>query len=483
MSTSKARQSRRAQLQTKFASNPGGGGGYGYGNIVTKPASGDQVAVNPFIIPKRTGLNIISALYPDNYYVEWDLSTWRSACEQCQRMGFPVSYAALVNWTFESSTFVQSLFVEIGDGISKIPLYLVDEKGNKNEVWTDEICNKKWFRELRKEIAWADLWGFTGLNIDPLNNKIFKYSMSQIDPINRMLRESTYNFYDGLSFKETINLLFVQPSSSYERFLGKMQPITREFIMMNMNSLNWVQAGKRLAFPLLTIGFPANNQSLSDEGNLQNPFRDEAERYAANIDPAKTLITPYVIDRDGNIQTALKVESKETGASVNAHKIFQEFNVDQKNDIRELLFGGTLTSNAGKFGTKGLGQVHENKLKVSLEARNEEILETLNDDTDFLWKIKKFYKNFPDNLHFDTNRTKEFDINEIKELSDSIVSNQMKLTKNFYIKYGLDEEDIDDTPAPLKPVGGENEAPEEYMSVRYDKPRRGLFGAKKKLYS
>ena len=59
----------------------------------------------------------------------------------------------------------------------------------------------------------------------------------------------------------------------------------------------------------------------------------------------------------------------------------------------------------------------------------------------------------------------------------------MKLTKNFYIKYGLDEEDIDDMPAPLKPVGGENEAPEEYMSVRYDKPRRGLFGAKKKLYS
>ena len=356
-------------------------------------------------------------------------------------------------------------------------------KAIRMRVWTDEICNKKWFRELRKEIAWADLWGFTGLNIDPLNNKIFKYSMSQIDPINRMLRESTYNFYDGLSFKETINLLFVQPSSSYERFLGKMQPITREFIMMNMNSLSWVQAGKRLAFPLLTIGFPANNQSLSDEGNLQNAFRDEAERYAANIDPAKTLITPYVIDRDGNIQTALKVESKETGASVNAHKIFQEFNVDQKNDIRELLFGGTLTSNAGKFGTKGLGQVHENKLKVSLEARNEEILETLNDDTDFLWKIKKFYKNFPDNLHFDTNRTKEFDINEIKELSDSIVSNQMKLTKNFYIKYGLDEEDIDDTPAPLKPVGGENEAPEEYMSVRYDKPRRGLFGAKKKLYS
>jgi hypothetical protein len=478
MTTSKARAERRKNLQVTFATS----GGYGDGNKISRPASGNVPSVNPFMLPKRSGLNIISALYPDNYYVEWDLGTWRSACDQAQKQGFSVSYAALVNWCFEASTFIQSLFNEIGDGITKIPLYLVDENGNKNEIWTKEICDKKWCKELRKEIVWADMWGFTGLNIDPLNNKIYKYPMSQIDPINRMLRESTFNFTDGMDFGKTPNLLFIQPSTSYERFLGKMQPISREFIMMNKNSLNWIQAGARLAFPLLTIGYPSGNASLTDTANLVSPFRDEAEIYAANLDPSKTLISPYIIDRDGNKITALDINTKETSGKQNAHKIYQEFNTDQKNDIRELIFGGTLTSNAGKFGTKGLGQVHENKLKTTLEARNEEVLAVLNDDTDFLWKLKKFYKNFPDNLHFDTNRTKEFDINEIKTLSDSITSNQLQLTKDFYIKYGLDEEDIQDAPEPVKPSFGSNDDDSETMSVHYDKGRRSLFGVKKKVY-
>ena len=481
MSTSKARASRRSGLQLKFST----GGGYGDGNKVSRPASGNVPGVNPFAMPKRSGLNIITQLYNDNYFVEWDLQSWRIACDQAQKMGYPISYAALVNWCFEASTFIQSLFTTYGDGISRVPCYMVDENGNKNDVWTEEICNKKWFQDLRKEIVWSNFWGFTGVNIDPLNNKIYKYPLSQIDPINRMLRESTYNFTDGMDFAKTPNLLFVQPSTSYERFLGWMQPITREFIMMNKNSLNWVQAGARLAFPLLKIGYPASNNSLDDQNSLISPYRDEAENYAKNIDPSKTLISPYIIDRDGNKITALDLDSKDPGGRGNAHKIYQEFNTDQKNDIRELVFGGTLTSNAGKFGTKGLGQVHENKLKIALEARNEDALAVLNDTTDFLWKLKKFYKNFPDNLHFDTNRTKEFDINEVKELSDSITENNLRLTKNFYIKYGLDEEDIEDAPEPAKPSSGSGDSGEEMpdtLSVTYDKGKRSLFGSKKKVY-
>jgi hypothetical protein len=482
MATSKARAERRKPLQVNLAT----GGGYGDGNQRSKPASGNLPAVNPFMLPKASGLNIISQLYPDNYYVEWDLTTWRVACDQAQKMGFPVSYATLVNWCFEASTFVQSLFNAVGDGIQKVPCYLVDEAGNKNEMWTDEICNKKWFKDLRKEITWADMWGFTGLNIDPLNNKIYKYSMSQIDPINRMLRESTYNFSDGMDFGKTINLLFVQPSTSYERFLGKMQPITREFIMMNKNSLNWIQAGARLAFPLLKVGYPSTNNSLTDVGNLINPFRSVAEDYISNLDPSKALISPYVVNQNGDKVTALDLETKDPGGRANAHKIYQEFNSDQKNDIRELVFGGTLTSNAGKFGTKGLGQVHENKLKTALEARNEEILTVLNDDTDFLWKLRKFYKNFPENLHFDTNRTKEFDINEVKELSDSITENGLRLTKNFYVKYGMDEEDIEEAPEPAKPSSGSEDPDVDPASfaVVYDKGKRSFFGSsKKKLYA
>jgi hypothetical protein len=145
-----------------------------------------------------------------------------------------------------------------------------------------------------------------------------------------------------------------------------------------------------------------------------------------------------------------------------------------------LIFGGTLTSSAGKFGTKGLGDVHADKLQVALAARNDEVLDILNDTTDFRWKLKKFYPNLPDNLHFDTNRTKEYTIDEIKMLSDSVTENGQKLTKRFFTKFGLEEEDIEDMPIPVKT--GNFESDDSTMSVTIAKPERGLFGVKKKSF-
>ena len=469
-----ARNERRAELRAAtdgaVTFSNGGGGGYGSGNRSTRPASGNRPGVNPFALPKASGLNIITQAFPDNYYVQWDLTTWREACNQAQLMGYPISYAALTAWAFEASPFIQSLFQEIGDGIMKIPCYMVDDKGNKNEIWTKEICDKKWFKDLRKECCFSDMWGFSGLNIDPLNNKIYKYPMQQIDPINRLLRQTTFNFSDGLEFAKCVNLLFIQPSTSYERFLGKMQPITRSFIQMNMNSINWVQAGRRLAFPLLIIGYPAGNQTVGTNNQIFNQYRNEAEEYINTIDPSKALITPYVLDKDGKPINQLQLEAKDSNAKQGAHKIFQEFNADEKNEIRELIFGGVLTSTTGKNGSRSNGDNHMDKLKTALNARNDEVLDILNDETDFLWKLKKFYPNLPDNLRFDTNRTKEYKIEEIKLLADSITENGLQLTKQFFVKFGLDEEDVQEAPQPVKPKSNNDNAIEETMSVSIAKP-------------
>jgi hypothetical protein len=324
------------------------------------------------------------------------------------------------------------------------------------------------------------MWGFNGINIDPLNNKIYKYPQQQLDPINRMLRESTYNFSDGMDFAKTPNLLFIQPSTSYERFLGKMQPITRSFIQMNMNSINWVQAGRRLAFPLLVIGYPAANNSVNDDSQIHNPFRDEAEAYISTVDPSKALVTPYIRDKDGKLQNALELETKDLSSKQNAHKIFQEFNIDEKNEIRELVFGGVLTSTTGKNGSRSNGDNHMDKLKTALNARNDEILDVLNDTTDFLWKIKKFYPNFPDDLRFDTNRTKEYKIEEIKLLADSASESGLQLTTKFFVKFGLDPEDIQEAPEPVKPSGGFGDSQDTEMSVSIAKPERSIFGFLKK---
>ena len=479
MSASPARRERRAELQrTQNKSLAPGGGGYGQGNRISKPATGDRPSVNPFILPKQSGLNYISQMFPNNYYVEWDLSAWRAACDQAIKMGFPVSYAGLVSWCYESSPFVQSLFNAIGDAITQIPVFLTDPKGNIMTDWTTEVCNKRWFIELRKEIAFAKFWGFTGINFDPINNKIYKYPMQQLDPINRLLRENTYNFSDGKDFFSTPNLLFVQPSTNYESFLGWMQPITRMFIQQNMNSMNWIQAGRRLAFPLLTILYPGTDNEITSEENLSNPFRIQAENYAADVDPSKTLLSPYVFDQNGNVKSALVVDSKDTNAKQNAHKIYQEFNADTKNEVREMILGGTLTGDAGKFGTKGLGQVHQEKLETVIRARNEEGLAVLNDDADFARKIPIFYENFPKEFKFDVNRTKEFDISEIEKLSKAAQENSLQLTTKFFIKYGLDPEDIQEAPKPAKSSGGFDDS--EAMEVSISSPNRSLLGSLKK---
>jgi len=489
MGASLKRKEARAHLQQAWKeknslvlSNGIGGGGYGQGNKVSKPATGQQPAVNPFIIPKQAGLNWISQMFPNNYYVEWDLSSWRAACDQAIKMGFPVSYAALVSWCYEASPFVQSLFNALGYGLGKIPVYVTDMKGNKMTDITTEICDKKWFMELRKEILFARFWGFTGVNFDPLNNKVYKYPMQQIDPINRLLRQSTYNFSDGVEFFKTPNLIFVQPSTNYESFLGWMQPITRMFIQQNMNSLNWIQAGRRLAFPLLSVQYPASDNAIDSVNNLVNDYRAEAENYVANLDPSKALITPYVIDQNGKVQSALVIDSKDTTAKAGMHKIYQEFNADGKNEVREMILGGTLTGDAGKFGTKGLGEVHEDKLTTVITALNDEVLSVLNDESDFARKLPMFYNGFPKEFKFDINRTKEFDITEIEKLSKATVENGLRLTDKFFIKFGLDPEDITEAQTPAPVGGGVSDLTDDLsgLSVQIAKPKRSLFDALKK---
>ncbi len=476
MAASQARRERRAALQQTTLAI--GGGGYGQGNIKSSPATGSHPSVNPFMLPKQVGLNQVSNMFPSDYYRNWDLSTWREACDQAIKMGFPISYAALTSWAYESSPFIQSLFNAIGYGITEIPLNITDSKGNINEAFTNEICNKRWFIELRKEIAFAKFWGFTGINFDPTNNRIYKYPMQQIDPINRLLRAGTYNFSDGASFAENDNLIFVQHSTNYESFLGWMQPITRSFIQSNMSSLNWVQAGKRLAFPLMTVMYPGNDNGLDSQNNEFNEFRTQAENYSANIDPSSALVTPYVIDQSGKIQSSLIVDMKDTTAKGGMHKIFQEFKLDEQNEIREMILGGTLTGSSGKVGSQSLGEVHMDKFKTVISAINEEVLAVLNDPNDFLRKLPKFYKNFPKDAKFDYNRTKTYSVADLPALSTAATQNGIRLTDKFFLKLGLDAEDMEEAPAPVMP----QQKQAETLSVEFAKTHRNVLEALKKKY-
>lgn len=427
-------------------------GGWGVGGPGARPAGGSVPSSNPFVIPKAAGISVMSQTFPSNYFVEWNITTWRYACNQVMQSGQTMSYATLTSWCYESSPFVQSLFEKLGEALDAIKFYAVDGKGERSDVLTQELCNKPWLMELRREILFSFFWGFSGLNFDPALERVYKYPMQEIDPINRFLKNSTYSYYDGDRFADSANLMFIQPSTNTERFLGLMQPITRAFILWNQSENNWVAAGRRLAFPVMTVGYPQNDGAIDlTSGNQINRFKVEAEQIAANIDPSKGFVFPYTLLPGGEIQKAIEIDFAETKAGQNMYKIYSEFSDDKKNEIRELVLGGTLSSSGSKSGSgsKSLGEVHERMFKQAVKSKLEFVLNVLN--SEFVPKISKFYTNLPQGWKYEIDRTEQLTIDEITALSSAVTANGLRLTVPFFEANGIPKEYLEPAPAPVTP--------------------------------
>lgn len=426
----------------------GGGGGWGLGEPGAKPASGQFPAANPWLMPKPAGVNIFSNTFASNYYVEWNISAWRAVCDQAYNQGNMVGLATLYTWCFEKSPFIQGLFKKLGDALDSIPFYISDGKGNPLDEWTEELCNKPWQRQLRREIMFAKFWGISGLNFDVGKGELYKYPMQNIDPINRMLRTSTYDYANGMSFDDSLNLLFVQPSTSTESFLGMMQAISHDFILMNVTSNNWVSSGTFLAYPLRTFGYPQNDSVVDPvTGQLTNPYKDEAERIAADSDPSKALIVPYVVNEKGEIIKTISVGFEKPGTSAQQHLTFKDFNQEKKIEIQELVYGRSLSNASGK-GNRALGEVEQETINSKAKSESVDVKEVLN--AYFLKKISKFYKNFPKDGQFNVDNSTSLTIPEIVQLSAVMVSNGKRFTPKFFEDQGINKEYFEDAPVGIE---------------------------------
>ena len=95
------------------------------------------------------------------------------------------------------------------------------------------------------------------------------------------------------------------------------------------------------------------------------------------------------------------------------YKIYSEFNDDMKNEIRELILGGTLSSSGSKSGSgsRSLGEVHERMFKQVVKSKMRKVLSILNGD--FIPKISKFYdKSLPKAWRYDVNKSEQMTIEE-----------------------------------------------------------------------
>lgn len=430
-----------------------GGGGWGVSLPGSKPATGQQPMVNPFIIPKQSGLNITSSTFPSNFFISHDLSTWRTACDQAFKMGYTMGYATMTTWVFQCSPFVQGLFERLGRALNRIKFVVNDKSGDEAIQWTAELCGKGWQMEMRREMLFSLFWGFTGLNFDPSEGRVYKYPMQDIDCINRLLRASTYAFYDGARFEDHDNLLFIQPSTSDEKFLGWMQTISRSFIQINSSKNNWLAAGKGVSYPQKSVGYPQNGTAIGDYDLTNpsnplspfNPWRQQAEDIAANSDPSHVVVYPYTLDDKGNVVKSINVDFEKPGTAANMHKVFQEFNADEKAEIQEMIFGRSLTNTTSGSGNRALGEVEEETVDKTVEDLAPLVVNFLNDL--FKPKIAKFYSNFnPDNFTFATNIKKTMSPEDMVMLSTVVTQNGKRLTPKFFEANGVPEDFIEDGP-------------------------------------
>lgn len=430
---------------TGITGNAKGGGGFGTVQPGTRTATGSPM-VNPFFIPKQSGQNVGSWVYPSQYFVSWNTSRWREACDQAIKMGYTQAYATLTSWVYEKSPFVRSLFLKLGAAMDRVPFYINDKNGEQIPEMTLELCSKQWQMKLRREILYSYFWGFSGLNFDPIAEKCYKYPMQQIDPINRMLKANTFSFYDGELFDDNDNLIFVQPSDNYEDFLGWMQAIACSYIEMNVNNDNWVAAGRRLAFPLLTVGYPQDDGSLNANGQPINNYKADAIALATDIDPTQGLVYPYTIDNDGKIQKSIEIEFEKTGTSAGMHKIYQEFNGEQKGEIQEMVYGRSLTQASGKGGNRALGEVEERALDDRVAELMPYVLAILNNE--FKNKISKFYRNLPDGWNFAYNTSKQLTIADMQLTGATLNANGFKFTPAFFEANGISPDFFEPMPEP-----------------------------------
>lgn len=417
--------------------NGKGGGGFGTVQPGTRTATGSPI-VNPFFIPKQSGLNVGSWVYPSQYLVPWDTTRVRLACDQVTKMGYTQDYATLTSWVYEKSAFVQSLFLKLGAAMDRVPFYIVDKKGEEIPGLTDALCNQQWQIQLRREILYAHFWGFTMLNFDPVEGECYKYPMQQIDPINRMLKANTFAFYDGAMADDYPNLLYIQPSNNYEAFCGWMQPIAFAFVEMNENNDNQLAAGRRAAYSSTVVYYPQDDGSVDPVTNLpRNDYKQQAIDISTNMNPKVGLVAPYVLNDKNEMQKSIVLESEKNGNSAQAYKIYSDLNERYEGHIQTLIFGRSLTGGSGgKSGNRALGEVEERAMDDRVAELMPFILSTLNNK--FKTKISQLYDGLPNinNWDYSYNHAKQLTIADIQVLGATFNANGYKLTPKFFEEQG-----------------------------------------------
>lgn len=310
-----------------------------------------QPKIQPYNVFRGIGTSNVKSRYlPNDYYVEFTPSWWRTAVDNAINYSDLTYLDALYSWCIQSSPFIVSQINKRLVPISKTKFAFANADGTINESVTRALTETKWFRKLIRARLLSRFYGVKVVGIDVEKDILIDYPMRNIDIINRAIRDQTYGIEQVAEIKNYDNLFYMQPETDQDFKLGMLQQISRALIGIVEAYNNWSVTGATYSYPRTVVYYDADNAK----------YKQIAIDIASNLDPLAVPVLPQRMNIDDK-QAVAQVDIKplQTQMYPNAYEVFKEYIESYRSEIMQLVTGGTLLGATEKnTNSEQLAQIH-----------------------------------------------------------------------------------------------------------------------------
>lgn len=394
--------------------------------------------VDPYDVYRPQGTtNVKSRFLPNDYfYIDYTPFWWRTAMDQAINYSDLSMVDALYGWCVQSSAFLRSQIDKRLDPMMVRQFRFVDPITRiENEEFTREITSTKWFKQLRRARLLSQFYGIKVVGIDRATGSVIDYPMRNIDIVNHGIRYETYNITEIAYIDDYDNIFYMQPETDQDFMLGLLQPISRAMIGYIDAYNNWAVTGKSYSYPKMSVVY--NSASAGME--------DKAREVGANLDdPTSTAILPgrFNID-DKELHAEIDLKPIQSQMYPNAHEVFRQLIDSWKQEVMQLVTGGTLLGATEKnTNSEQLARIHVRLYQNILAKDVSEYVD---------WANSIEVRTKLSNL-FNDRRFMDYDLEEIPDRSIDIYDAEKQVkamsqvgvqpTVEYWKKLGLEEQDI-----------------------------------------
>lgn len=389
--------------------------------------------INPLMVPKNIGKNVVSKYLFNYYNIEYSIRYWRYAIDQALNYSNLVPLDSLYSWCVQSSPFLVSM---INKRLTPANMtnFAFTRNGVIDEYLTKTITSTKWFKKIIRCIVLSKFYGVQCIAIDINKDEVTEYPLRNLDIINRAIRKMTYSYSNVVNVDDYDNIFMFIPETSQDFKLGMLQPISRAIISINEAYSNWSIVGARFSFPMTTIGFFDQNPEA----------KQQAVEIAGEMNPMITPVIPFIKGINGENKYQVEVNPVQSQSYPDSFRVFKEFIMEYKSEIMQLILGGTLLGATEKnTNSEQLANIHLEMYKNILEGDTTDILHAFNQGyNNIIYKLGKLLNLDLTNVKLVEIPAKKISVSDMKIITDSLAKQGMCVKPEFYTRIGIDPSEI-----------------------------------------